>query len=95
MTLNITAIYRELSALLNAVDELINRGIPREQIHWRSDDRRVRVVIPAASEPEVNEALLRHRPAGLSGSSGRIFGGFEEHWAPGANAACRPGAASR
>ena len=95
MTLNITAIYRELAALLNAVDELINRGIPREQIVWREDERHVRVVIPATSEPEVNEALLRHRPARLSGSSGRIFGCFDESTAPQARQRHRAGAASR
>lgn len=78
MILTITATYREPAAMLNAADELINRGIPREQIHRRADSRQVKVIIPSVCEPEVNEALLRHRPAAFTGSSGRIVGCFED-----------------
>jgi len=80
----ITATYRNALAAFNCVDELINRGVPREQIDWKRGDPRLTVVIPAACEPEVNEVLVRHRPAALSGSSGRVHGSFDDSPAPGA-----------
>lgn len=55
MTMTITATYRDPAAALNAVDELINRGVPPEQIFWPKDSLQVRVIVPTG-EPEEDVA---------------------------------------
>jgi hypothetical protein len=51
MTKTLTATYESKAALANAVDDLINDGLPRESIYSDEKAMQVKVLIPDAAEP--------------------------------------------
>lgn len=61
----ITATYDAKATVTNAVDDLISTGIPREKIRVNDAQRRVSVMAPGVSEPEIREILARHQPASV------------------------------
>lgn len=61
-----TATYDSKDTLANVVDDLINDGIPREQIFSDESTLEVKVTIPLTSEPEVSKILRRHNPLRLT-----------------------------
>jgi hypothetical protein len=63
MTKTLFAAYKEVDAVKNSLDDLINHGIDREKIFADEDSMEVRVMIHEAMEAEVNEILNRHHPA--------------------------------
>jgi hypothetical protein len=62
MTKTLTATYESKAALANAVDDLINDGLPRESIYSDEKAMQVKVLIPDAAEPEISSILARHNP---------------------------------
>ena len=58
----IKAVYDSKEKVLNAVDDLVSTGIPREKIKVDDASSTVSVVIPATSSPEIKEILQRHQP---------------------------------
>jgi len=66
MLKTVTATYISRAAVTNAVDELVNAGIPREEVY--SDDAKiqVKVMVPESGISGVMEILGRHEPTIVS-----------------------------
>lgn len=62
MTLTVTAAYGSTDKAINAYDELISEGYPRENLYFDRDTSEVKVIVPDTSKPEVEEILGRHEP---------------------------------
>lgn len=65
MLKTITATYDSETTLANVVDDLVNDGLPREEIYRDNSAMQVKVMIPEASEPEISVILKRHNPTNL------------------------------
>ncbi len=62
MTKTVTGDFATEDAMKNAMDDLVSTGIPREKVFLDTERMQLKVIIPAATEPEVNEILKRHQP---------------------------------
>ena len=62
MTKTVTGDFATKDAMKNAMDDLVSTGIPREKVFMDTDKMQLKVIIPAATESEVNEILKRHQP---------------------------------
>ena len=62
MNTTVTMSYGSLDSLKNAVDDLVNAGIPQEQFHVIKDDLQLKVITPKVAEAEIRELLDRHNP---------------------------------
>ena len=58
----LTAYYVHKKTLPNVVDDLINIGIPAEEILADKETKSVKVVAPKVIEAEIKEVLQRHDP---------------------------------
>ncbi len=58
----ITATYASADTLKNVTDDLINIGLPAEEIFADRDKKQIKVLVGSAIEPEVREVLERHNP---------------------------------
>ena len=58
----LTATYVSPEALPNVVDDLINIGIPAEEILTDKETKSVKVIAPKVIEAEIKEVLQRHDP---------------------------------
>ena len=65
MTETVTCTYNSADQLENAREDLVATGIPQEKIYLNEQSNQVKVVIPAATKPEVVEILKRHKPSQL------------------------------
>jgi len=63
MTEALVATYKDLKTIVNVEDDLRATGIPNEKIKVDKDHRKIRVMFPDATKPEVLEILNRHKPA--------------------------------
>lgn len=52
--------YEDPNQARNTRDDLINCGIPREQIHVDEETHTIRVIMPAAETAEIFEIFDRH-----------------------------------
>lgn len=62
MSKTITKTFEHVNTLKNVSDDLISTGIDQDQIYIDEDKKQVKLVIPAAIEPEILEILSRHQP---------------------------------
>lgn len=62
MAITITGVYDSMDKVLNAVDELVSSGIPREEIYVDEDSKRVLVNTATDIEPTITDLLKRHDP---------------------------------
>ncbi len=62
MSKTITKTFEHVDTLKNVSNDLISTGIEQEHIFIDEDNKQVKVVIPAAIEPEIQEILSRHQP---------------------------------
>lgn len=62
MTQTVTAAYGSAEKAINAYDELIYEGYPREKLYFDKDTNEIKVIVPDTSKPEVEEILGRHEP---------------------------------
>ncbi len=62
MTQTVTAAFDSADKAINAYDELISEGYPREKLYFDKDTNEVKVIVPDTSKPEVEEILGRHEP---------------------------------
>ncbi len=58
----LTATYVQQETLANVVDDLINIGIPAEEILAVKETKSVKVIAPKVIEAEIKEVLQRHDP---------------------------------
>jgi hypothetical protein len=58
----LTAVYEAPETLKNVTDDLINIGLPAEEIFADKKNKTVKVIAPAAIEREIVEVLNRHNP---------------------------------
>jgi len=66
MAKTITATYASEAALKNVFDDLINIGLPAEEIFTDSAKKEVKVITGMDIEPEIREVLKRHEPEQVS-----------------------------
>ena len=52
--------FRDPNQAKNTRDDLINCGIPQEQIHVDKDTNTIRVMMPAEEDAEIFEIFDRH-----------------------------------
>jgi hypothetical protein len=62
MAKTITATYDSVDALKNVFDDLINIGLPAEEIFTDSEKKEVKVITGMDIEREIREVLDRHDP---------------------------------
>lgn len=60
MTRTITVVYSSDGKAVNAYDELVSEGYPREKLYFDKRSNEIKVLVPEASRPEVEEILNRH-----------------------------------
>lgn len=58
----LTATYEAADTLQNVADDLINIGLPAEEIFTDRENRVVKVIAPKVIEAEIKEVLHRHDP---------------------------------
>ncbi|HEB68792.1 MAG TPA: hypothetical protein ENI88_04130 [Desulfobulbus sp.] len=58
----LTATYEAADTLQNVVDDLINIGLPAEEIFADKERKTVKVIVPKVIEAEIREVLKRHDP---------------------------------
>ncbi len=58
----LTATYEAADTLQNVVDDLINIGLPAEEIFADEENRVVKVIAPRVIEAEIKEVMNRHDP---------------------------------
>ncbi|MFG6159230.1 hypothetical protein ACGTNG_10500 [Halomonas sp. 1390] len=66
MTQTVTAAYGSIDKAINAFDELVSEGYPREKLFLDRQTSEVKVIVPETSQPEAEEILNRHGPDDLS-----------------------------
>ncbi len=66
MAKTISATYSSEDALKNVFDDLINIGLPAEEIFTDKDKKEVKVITGMDIEPEIREVLKRHDPVKIS-----------------------------
>ncbi|BCO09771.1 hypothetical protein GF1_21470 [Desulfolithobacter dissulfuricans] len=59
----ITATYGSEDTLKNVVDDLINIGLPAEEVYADKKSKQVKVITGSAIEREIREVLSRHNPS--------------------------------
>lgn len=57
-----TATYTDKNALKNVDDELVNKGIPRENFFIDEKILQIKVMMPESEEQEIIDILNRHGP---------------------------------
>ncbi|MFP7756284.1 hypothetical protein ACLG6S_16835 [Thermodesulfobacteriota bacterium B35] len=62
----ITATYGSAETLKNVTDDLINIGLPAEEIYADKAKKQVKVIAGSVIEPEIREVLGRHNPVEVS-----------------------------
>lgn len=62
MTQTVTAAFSSADKAINAYDELISEGYPREKLYFDKETHEVKVIVPDTSRPEVEAILGRHEP---------------------------------
>ena len=62
MAKTITATYDSADALKNVFDDLINIGLPSEEIFTDNEKKEVKVITGMDIEREIREVLDRHDP---------------------------------
>ncbi|QTF93478.1 hypothetical protein [Halomonas sp. BM-2019] len=62
MTQTVTAAYGSADKAINAYDELIAEGFPREKLYFDKETNQIKVIIPDTVRPEAEEILKRHEP---------------------------------
>lgn len=63
MTAALVASYKNVRIVKNVEDDLLATGIPSEKIKVDREHRKIRVMVPDATQSEVLEILNRHQPA--------------------------------
>jgi hypothetical protein len=58
----ITAKYKDKNALTNVADELVNKGIPRENFFIDEKISQIKVMMPESAKQEIMDILNRHGP---------------------------------
>ncbi len=66
MAKTITATYASEASLKNVFDDLINIGLPEEEIYTDSASKEVKVITGMDIEPEIMEVLKRHEPVKIN-----------------------------
>ena len=62
MTAAVVATYKNIRAITNVEDDLLSTGIPIEKIKVDGEHRKIRVMVPDATQAEIMEILNRHEP---------------------------------
>lgn len=62
MTAAVVATYKNIRAITNVEDDLLSTGIPIEKIKVDREHRKIRVMVPDATQAEIMEILNRHAP---------------------------------
>jgi len=62
MTQTVTATYDDAMKAVNAYDELVSKGFPREKLYLDKEAGEIKVIVPDSSQPEAEEILKRHEP---------------------------------
>ena len=62
MTAAVVATYKNIRAITNVEDDLLSTGIPIEKIKVDREHRKIRVMVPDATQAEIMEILNRHEP---------------------------------
>ncbi|TLF50425.1 hypothetical protein FEI13_09645 [Halomonas urmiana] len=62
MTQTVTAAYGSIDKAVNAFDELVSEGYPREKLFLDKETSEVKVIVPEEAQPEAEEILNRHGP---------------------------------
>lgn len=57
-----TATYIDKNALKNVDDELVNKGVPRENFFIDDEILQIKVMMPESEEQEIMDILNRHGP---------------------------------
>ncbi len=65
MALTITATYSSPETLKNVFDDLINIGLPAEEIFTDKEKKEVKVITGMDIEAEILEVLKRHEPENI------------------------------
>lgn len=60
MAETLTAKYLSADTLQNVVDDLLNIGLPAEEIFTNKEKKTVKVIAPKVTETEIREVLKRH-----------------------------------
>lgn len=60
-TKTLNGAYKDKDQAKNAWDELINSGIPRENVYIDEDAKVVKVTVPEETEREILEIFERHQ----------------------------------
>lgn len=66
MLKTITAIYGSKTAVANVIDDLVNDGIPRDEIYRDDAMMQVKVMVPETGVAGIRELLNRHKPNGIN-----------------------------
>lgn len=66
MAKTITATYASEASLKNVFDDLINIGLPEEEIYTDRSSKEVKVITGMDIEPEIMEVLKRHEPVKIN-----------------------------
>ncbi len=65
MTRTITATYSSAETLKNVSDDLINIGLPAEEIFADSEKKEIKVITGMDIKAEILEVLKRHEPLNI------------------------------
>ncbi|TDN97309.1 MULTISPECIES: hypothetical protein [Halomonas] len=60
MTQTVTATYDDSMKAVNAYDELVSKGFPREKLFLDKETSEVKVIVPDSTQREAEEILKRH-----------------------------------
>jgi hypothetical protein len=66
MLKTITANYDGKTTVANVVDDLVNNGIPRDDIYRDDTGMQVKVMVPESGVPGIRELLKRHNPTNMN-----------------------------
>lgn len=66
MLKTVTATFASRTAVTNAVDDLINADIPRENVFSEDNSTQLKVRVPEVGVVGVKEILARHDPTSVS-----------------------------
>ena len=66
MLKTITATYDSKTTVANVVDDLVNDGIPRDEIYSDDTAMQVKVMVPESGVSGIRELLNRHSPTNIN-----------------------------
>ncbi len=66
MLKTITANYDSKITVANVVDDMVNNGIPRDDIYRDDTGMQVKVMVPETGVQGIRELLQRHRPTNMN-----------------------------